>query len=275
MKTFASFTLCFLLMNSFFAIAQHKVPVDPHEHDVNEAAVNDPYYNTLLGEKTHYSYKSTDPMGNPVTVVLDPPVFAKGQEFDELEHERFDSWEMDESEEGNAKASVTIDAYIWADEELRAARSNYHAWLDQVVETADNAYWRDFQIHWQIRKYWAFHSEFTDAQDLLYKFADLCDRYEPNNGLMMGFTKDPRFGPNVGGIAYVYTSDPGQGVSVTYDQGTSATIYALRHEIGHNFGCYHDYQTQVCMMNYAYAYSVDYFHSGHRNVVNANRNWFQ
>ena len=220
-------------------------------------------------------YETTDPAGNQVKVVIDPPTRNPiYNPADDPDSPYFRGWEVDEFEkygQDAMKASVTVDVYAVADEEYRAAHSNWQNLLNQIIETADNAYWRDHQINWVIAGYYSWTSNGSNASAILSDLAN--DGSSLPNGLCMGFSDDSNF--DAGGIAYVYNSNPGLGFSVCLDQGTSSTTYALRHEIGHNYGCSHDFGSTVCMMNYTYSYSVDYFDSAHKSLVNARQGWFQ
>lgn len=222
-------------------------------------------------------YETTDPAGNRVQVVIDPPnekaeyepefdpnsPFFRGyNEVDEFEKYPLGSERM-------ARA-VTVPVYVVADEEYRNRHSDWQSRLGNIVETADNAYWRDFGINWVIQGYYSWTSNGNSASAILSDLAR--DGSGLPDGLVMGFTADSRF--NAGGIAYVYRSNPGTGFSVCLDQGVSSTISALRHEIGHNYGCSHDFDPVVCLMNYTYSYSIDYFDSAHDNLIQSRDNWF-
>lgn len=218
-------------------------------------------------------YDTTDIFGNEVTVVIDPPVNRPvNHPWDDPSNEQFRGFEVDELEKFGQEASLasTVPVYAAADEEYRSAYSNWTSKLYNIIETADNAYYRDFQINWVIQGYYNWTSSGSNSSailsDLAYDFRNL------PRGLCMGFTRDSKF--TAGGIAYVYNSDPGTGYSVCKDQGSTSTVYALRHEIGHNYGASHDFGSVVCMMNYTYAYSVDYFDASHDNLVNSRSNWF-
>lgn len=221
-----------------------------------------------------YEYDTTDPFGNKVTVVVDPPVKNPvNRPWDDPSNKLFRGFEVEELEKFPAaaqKATVNVDVYAVADEEYRAAHSNWTSLLYNIIETADNAYYRDFQINWVIQGYYNWTSNGSNASQILSDLAS--DGAGLPSGLVMGFSDDSNF--NAGGIAYVYSSNPGTGYSVCLDQGTSSTTYALRHEIGHNYGASHDFGSTVCMMNYTYSYSVDYFDSAHDSLVNSRRNWF-
>ena len=217
-------------------------------------------------------YDTTDPFGNDVTIVVDPPLEQPiDHPWDDPQNKLFRGFEIEEFDKFPGRApTVTVDVYAIADEEYRAKYSNWTSRLYNIIETADNAYYRDFSINWIIRGYYNWTSNGSTASQILSDLAR--DGSGLPRGLAMGFTDDPNF--NAGGIAYVYSSDPGTGFSVCLDQGMTSTTYALRHEIGHNYGAGHDFDPIVCLMNYTYAYSIDYFDSAHELLVNSHRNWF-
>ena len=225
-----------------------------------------------------YSFKSVDLDGNDVTVVVEPrmPIIPDPPEADPshpdyvLETQEMDDLRMAKPG-GGGSGKVTVDVYVFVDEEYRAAYSNWQSKVGGIIEKADNAYGRDQNIDWNIVSYHEWTSNGRSASQIL---SDLNgDSSFVGPGLAMGFTADPNF--EAGGIAYVYSNNPGTGVSVCVDQGNNWTAYALRHEIGHNYGCYHDFDPVVCLMNYTYAYSVDYFDASHESLINSHRNWFQ
>ena len=220
-------------------------------------------------------YDTTDPFGNRVTVVIDPPIENPvNHPWDDPGNELFRGFEVEETEKfpmgGFRKHNTTVDVFAVADEEYRSAHSNWTSVLYNIIETADNAYYRDFGINWIIQGYYSWISNGWNAEQILSDLASDASGFP--NGLVMGFTRDSRF--NAGGIAYVYGSNPGTGYSVCLDQGSTSTTYALRHEIGHNYGAYHDYDPVVCLMNYTYSYSIDYFDSAHDNLISSHHHWF-
>ena len=220
-----------------------------------------------------YEYETTDPFGNEVTVVVDPPAQDRVENpWDDPAHRLFRGMEVDEFEKfpGAEKLAVVVDVYAVADEEYRSRYSNWTSRLNSIIETADNAYWRDFSINWVIRGYYNWTSNGSNASQILSDLAS--DGAGLPRGLCMGFTADSNF--NAGGIAYVYSSDPGTGYSVCLDQGTTSTTSALRHEIGHNYGASHDFDPVVCLMNYTYSYSIDYFDSAHDSLISSRTSWF-
>lgn len=216
---------------------------------------------------------TTDPAGNEVTVVIDPKIKNPiNHPWDDPAHRLFRGFEVEELEQfpEAAARAVTVNVYVVADEEYRAQYSDWTSRTYNIVETADNAYWRDFSINWVIQGYYSWTSNGSNASQILADLAS--DGSGLPNGLVIGFTRDSNF--DAGGIAYVYGSNPGTGYSVSLDQGVSSTTYALRHEIGHNYGAGHDFGSTVCMMNYTYAYSVDYFDPAHDSLVSSHQSWF-
>lgn len=226
-------------------------------------------------EDGSYSYRTFDPQGNDVTVVVEPRMpILPDLPSDRPDHPDY-VLETDEMDVSRAKpgggGQITINVYAFADEEYRAANGNWTKKVGGIIEKADNAYGRDQNINWVIQGYYEWTSNGRSASQLLSDLSG--DSNFVGNGLVMGFTADPNF--EAGGIAYVYNSNPGTGVSVCVDQGSTWTAYALRHEVGHNFGCSHDFDPVVCLMNYTYAYSIDYFDSAHENLISSHNNWFQ
>ena len=230
------------------------------------------------GTEVEVSYETTDPFGNKVTVVIDPPAKYVPDEpwFDPKsplfrgfnEVDEFDKYPEDDE---RMLRAVTVPVYAVADEEYRAKYSNWTSRLYQIIETADNAYWRDFSINWVIQGYYSWTSNGNNASQILSDLAN--DGSGLPDGLVIAFSDDSNF--NAGGIAYVYSGNPGTGFSVCLDQGISSTTYALRHEIGHNYGCFHDFDPVVCLMNYTYSYSIDYFDSSHDSLIQSHDHWFR
>ncbi len=219
-------------------------------------------------------YETTDLEGNRVTVVVDPiPEITKDDPTVDPESPLFKGYAVPEGEKelGEVSRAVTVKVYAVADEEYRSAHSNWTSFVGNIIENADNAYIRDFGINWAIDSYWNWTSNGGNASAILSDLAS--DASGLGIGLVQGFSADNNF--DAGGIAYVYNSNPGTGYSVCLDQGSSSTTYALRHEIGHNYGCSHDFGSVVCMMNYNYSYSVDYFDSAHDSLISGRTGWFR
>lgn len=177
----------------------------------------------------------------------------------------------DSTSEDNASRVVTV--FIAADEEYRAAHSDWQTLTQNIVENADNAFIRDHDIDFQVKTFAQWNSEGANASEILQ---DLDGDYNGNGeDFLVGFTKDSNF--NAGGIAYVYSNDPYQSaVSVNLDQGATNTWHAAQHEFSHNYGLGHDPQGSgiECIMNYDYSYSVDYWHQEHDNEIEANEHWY-
>lgn len=225
-----------------------------------------------------YSYQTIDFNGNPVTVVVEPrmPILPDMPQ-DNPDHPDFiqETDDMDyvraAKPGGGGGGQANVNVYIFADEEFRAAHSNWQSMTEGIVEKADNAYGRDQNINWTVVGFYEWTSSGRSSSQIL---SDLNgDSNGVGTGLVMGFSADPNF--EAGGIAYVYNSNPGTGVSVCVDQGNTWTAYALRHEVGHNYGCSHDFDPVVCLMNYTYAYSIDYFDAAHENTISSHKGWFR
>ena len=152
----------------------------------------------------------------------------------------------------------TVTILIAADEEYRAAHPDWKTITAQVVEKADNSFWAEHSINFVVTGYANWKSDGANSSALL---ADLNTEWKNNTqyDFVIGFTKDSKF--TAGGIAYVYSSAPQSGISVVLDQGTTSTPYAIQHEWSHNYGLSHDASGSgiKCMMNYDYAYSVNYW----------------
>ncbi len=261
-SSYFSLVLCTLLL-SFSAAASFAGPGDGISSDANVRYLAD----------GAVEYDTTDPFGNEVTVVIDPPAKHPIENpWDDPESKLFRGFEVEELDKfpGGSYLAVTVPVYAIADEEYRASYSNWQNKLYNIIETADNAYYRDFGINWVIQGYYSWTSNGNNASAILSDLAS--DGAGLPRGLAMGFTDDSKF--NAGGIAYVYSSDPGTGYSVCLDQGNTSTTSALRHEIGHNYGASHDFDPVVCLMNYTYSYSIDYFDSAHDSLISGRTGWF-
>ncbi|MFC0525364.1 zinc-dependent metalloprotease [Pontibacillus salicampi] len=171
---------------------------------------------------------------------------------------------------GEAKTATVL---IAADEEYRAAHSDWQTYTKNIIENADNGFTRDHNIDLEVKVFAEWSSQGNNANEILQ---DL-DRDWNGEGydFVVGFTRDSNF--NSGGIAYVYPSAPnGSAVSVNLDQGAENTWHAAQHEISHNYGLGHDAQGSgiKCIMNYDYSYQVDYWGTEHDNQIEAHRNWY-
>ncbi|MBF0707562.1 zinc-dependent metalloprotease [Alkalihalobacillus hwajinpoensis] len=169
-------------------------------------------------------------------------------------------------------ASV-VTVLIAADEEYRAAHSDWQTLTQNIVENADNGFTRDHNIDFEIKALGEWTSEGANASEILQDM----DKDWNGNGydFVVGFTRDANF--NSGGIAYVYPNSPyGSAVSVNLDQGATNTWHAAQHEFSHNYGLSHDAQGSgiKCIMNYDYSYSVDYWDEDHDNLIEAHKGWY-
>lgn len=167
----------------------------------------------------------------------------------------------------------TVTILIAADEEYRAAHPDWKTITAQMVEKADNSFWAEHSINFVVTGYANWKSDGVDSSALL---ADLNAEWKNNTqyDFVIGFTKDSKF--TAGGIAYVYSAAPQSGISVVLDQGTISTPYAIQHEWSHNYGLPHDASGSgiKCMMNYDYAYSVNYWDAAHDALIESHRNWY-
>ncbi|MGE6964134.1 M12 family metallo-peptidase [Bacillus thuringiensis] len=167
----------------------------------------------------------------------------------------------------------TVTILIAADEEYRAAHPDWKTITVQMVEKADNSFWAEHSINFVVTGYTNWKSDGANSSALL---ADLNAEWKNNTqyDFVIGFTKDSKF--TAGGIAYVYPYAPQSGISVVLDQGTTSTPYAIQHEWSHNYGLSHDASGSdiKCMMNYDYAYSVNYWDAAHDALIESHRNWY-
>lgn len=167
----------------------------------------------------------------------------------------------------------TVTILIAADEEYRAAHPDWKTITTQMVEKADNSFWAEHDINFIVTGYANWKSDGANSSALL---ADLNAEWKNNTqyDFVIGFTKDNKF--TAGGIAYVYSAAPQSGISVVLDQGTTFTPYAIQHEWSHNYGLSHDASGSgiICMMNYDYVYSVNYWDAAHDALIESHRNWY-
>ncbi|MCA1054352.1 zinc-dependent metalloprotease [Rossellomorea aquimaris] len=172
-----------------------------------------------------------------------------------------------------ATTDRTVTVLVAVDEEYRAAHSDWQTLTTNIVEKADDGFIRDHSIDYDIKAFAQWTSNGNNASEILQ---DL-DRDFNGNGydFVVGFTRDTNF--NSGGIAYVYPSAPsGSAISVNLDQGAQNTWHAAQHEFSHNYGLGHDAQGSgiQCIMNYDYAYQVDFWDGDHDNEIEAHRTWY-
>ncbi|WP_377889880.1 zinc-dependent metalloprotease [Alkalihalobacillus sp. R86527] len=171
------------------------------------------------------------------------------------------------------EATRVVTVIVAADEEYRAAHSDWQTLTQNIVENADNGFTRDHDIDFQVKTFAQWSSEGANASEILQ---DLDGDWNGNGeDFLVGFTRDSNF--NSGGIAYVYPNAPYQSaVSVNLDQGAENTWHAAQHEFSHNYGLGHDAQGSgiKCIMNYDYSYSVDYWDQDHDDLIEANKAWY-
>lgn len=180
----------------------------------------------------------------------------------------------DDGDNGSGdEATRVVTVIVAADEEYRAAHSDWQTLTQNIIENADNGFTRDHDIDFQVKTFAQWSSQGANASEILQ---DLDQDWNGNGeDFLVGFTRDSNF--NSGGIAYVYSNDPYQSaVSVNLDQGAENTWHAAQHEFSHNYGLGHDPQGSgiKCIMNYDYSYSVDYWHQEHDDQIEANKAWY-
>ena len=160
-----------------------------------------------------------------------------------------------------------------ADEEYKAAYPDWQSRIQSIVEKADDAFNRDHNIDFEVKGLGEWGSSGQNSEQIL---ADLSKDWDGQGyDFVIGFTRDANF--DAGGIGYVYNSEPfGSAISVNLDQGTANTAKATQHELSHNFGLGHDPQGSgiKCIMNYDYAYSVDYWDPEHNETIEKNKIWY-
>ncbi len=220
-----------------------------------------------------FEFDMVDAFGKKITIVDDPKFENVVDDPRDIPgHKDFQGFEIEEDlpHAFGKTSTVHIPVYAVADEEYRATYPDWTSRLFQIIETADNSYYRDFQINWVIQGYYAWTSNGGSKEWILI---DLYNDFQwLGDGLVIAVTRDPNF--NTGGLAMRNDTNVGKGFSVSSDQGTSGTISAVRHEVGHNYGPADEYGSQVCVMNYNYAYSIDYFDSHHHGMIYSRRHWF-
>lgn len=170
-------------------------------------------------------------------------------------------------------AARTVTVLAVADEEYRAAHSNWQSLVQDIVEQADDAFNRDHSIDFQVQAIGNWSSQGGSASRILSDLSRDWGGYSYD--FVVGFSRDANF--NAGGIAYVYPYEPnGSAFSVNLDQGTYNTWHAAQHEFSHNFGLPHDAQGSGirCIMNYDYSYQIDYWDADHDAQIERNESWF-
>ncbi|WP_242316910.1 zinc-dependent metalloprotease [Bacillus cereus group sp. BfR-BA-01489] len=167
----------------------------------------------------------------------------------------------------------TVTVLIAADEEYRAAHPDWKKITKQMVGKAANSFRIEYNINFSVKGYTNWKSDGTNSSSIL---DDLNAEWKNNTqyDFVVGFTKDSNF--TAGGIAYVYSAAPQSGICVVLDQGTISTPYAIQHEWSHNYGLSHDTSGSdiKCIMNYDYAYSVNYWDPTHNALIKSHLHWY-
>ncbi|AOM08859.1 MULTISPECIES: zinc-dependent metalloprotease [Bacillus] len=245
-RMFTALACSTLLLLPFTSIPTHAQEVDTHQHSISSKL-------PVIGEPL--------PKVNPakITTPLNPFSSSDIEISNSLLHA--------------LAPTRTVTILIAADEEYRAAHPDWKTITAQMVEKADNSFWAEHNINFIVKGYANWKSDGANSSAIL---ADLNAEWKNNTqyDFVIGFTKDSKF--TAGGIAYVYSSAPQSGVSVVLDQGTTSTPYAIQHEWSHNYGLSHDASGSgiKCMMNYDYAYSVNYWDASHDALIESHRNWY-
>ncbi|MFX0109353.1 zinc-dependent metalloprotease [Bacillus sp. FSL K6-4563] len=170
--------------------------------------------------------------------------------------------------------SQKVTVYAVADAQYRAKYSDWQTRIVSIIEQADVTFNRDHDVDFVVQAVGSWTSSGSNAEQILSNLSRSFDGR--GYDFVTGFTANPNF--DAGGIAYVYNSAPrGSAFAVNLDQGTANTAKAATHEYGHNFGLPHDPQGSgiVCLMNYDYSYTVDFFDAAHKNQVNRNKAWYR
>jgi len=176
------------------------------------------------------AHHGLEPSGKAIGIFAHPPA-----EWGERQEEPLfvDGEPRDAAKTFETDRIVSVSVYAVADEEYRAAHSDWQSRLYQIIETADNDWYRHFGINWVIQGYFTWTSDGGSTTSLL---ADLAtDASLITNGLVIGFTADSNFA--AGGIAYVYASDPCVGFSLYLDQDIASNAASVAQEVQHNYGC--------------------------------------
>jgi Metallo-peptidase family M12 len=253
------------------AIGLAKVqPKDINHHDHDHAAPTTTYIDSLPKAKEYAPDKGPAKIEKSTKVVeLD----QKGNVKDvKTTKSTFSSKDAQQNKEFKAQATKTVTVLAVADEEYRGTYSDWQSRVQQIVENADDAFIRDHGIDFQVQAVGNWTSQGGNSSQIL---ADLSRDWSGYSyDFVVGFSKDANF--DAGGIAYVYSSDPGTAFSVNLDQGVTNTSKAAQHEFSHNYGLGHDAQGSGirCIMNYDYSYSVDYWHPAHNTQIQNNKVWY-
>jgi hypothetical protein len=251
------------------AIGLAKVPSElgHHHHDHEHASKASTYIDSLPKAKEYAPDNGPAKIEKSTSVV---ELNEKGKVVNKTETKS--NLPKDTSTNAKAQATRTVTVLAVADEEYRAAYGDWQSRVQQIVENADNAFTRDHGIDFQVRAVGNWTSQGGNSSQILSDLNRDWSGY--NYDFVVGFTRDVNF--EAGGIAYVYSSDPGAAFSVNLDQGVTNTSKAAQHEFSHNYGLGHDAQGSGirCIMNYDYSYSVDYWHTAHNTQIQNNKYWY-
>ncbi|MDK8182328.1 M12 family metallo-peptidase [Paenibacillus sp. UMB4589-SE434] len=164
---------------------------------------------------------------------------------------------------------------IKVDEEYR---NEYLDWITRVrdiVEAADDAFNRDFNIDLSVRNIGYWMSSGNNDAELINELKGYgTDEYD----FVIGFTADSKM--NTEGVAFQYNSPPpGEAFSLVLDQDAARTANAVQHEISHNYGLGHDSTDPnstypVCIMNYGTVYITTQWHTEHKNLLSGRTHWY-
>jgi predicted Zn-dependent protease len=257
----SAFILSLILSASFIPFGA----VDAHE-ETNTA----PQY---IGDKLPQHREFTNLTEHPKTekTVKANVLNKNGQIIDQKVFEKTADSTNSSSTTDQGTQKVTVLAV--ADEEYKAAYPDWQSRIQSIVEKADDAFNRDHNIDFEVKGLGEWGSSGQNSEQIL---ADLSKDWDGQGyDFVIGFTRDANF--DAGGIGYVYNSEPfGSAISVNLDQGTANTAKATQHELSHNFGLGHDPQGSgiKCIMNYDYAYSVDYWDPEHNETIEKNKIWY-
>ncbi|RIW34027.1 peptidase M84 [Bacillus salacetis] len=250
-----------------FSIAKDKAMETDHHHD---HTVTSTYVDSLPKAKEFAPDKGPAVVEKSTNVVeLD----ENGKVKASMNTEKTLSSKNTNKAQAKAAATKTVTVLAVADEEYRAAYSDWQTRVQQIVEKADDAFTRDHGIDFQVQAVANWSSQGGNSSQILSDLSRDWSGY--NYDFVVGFTRDANF--EAGGIAYVYPSAPGgSAFSVNLDQGVTNTAKAAQHEFSHNYGLSHDAQGSGirCVMNYDYSYSVDYWHPGHNTQIQNNKSWY-
>lgn len=220
---------------------------------------------------------TVDPFGNVVETYDDPIPDWATQEDDPgmplVDPTEFLANEAEKANQLTKAGFQPVIVWIAVDVEYMLEEPNWPTRTLTIFQNARPSFLMFGQIDLVFGGWFPWDSRGSNGSEMLGNLA--ADFSHLPNGLVVGFTDDPNFvdseGDRLGGKAYVYGSNPGLGFSIVENQSLTSTTYALRHELGHNYGMYHDTGAEICMMNYTYAYSVFFWDIDHQlDLINRN-----